>query len=300
MTLPRATAVIVTYHSRDMIERTAGAMKRSHDKGLAECVVVDNDSRDGTVEYLRAQHSWITVIESDANIGFGRGCNLGAREARTPYLLFINPDADLEPEALANLLEFLEHRPKAGLAAPAIVAPDGELQETGALPTPWRVLRAAAGRAIPRKIQPGEQAFPVEWICGAAVLIRRSLFESLGGFDPRFFLYFEETDLCKRAREQGAEIWAVGEAVANHLDGAVARRTGRDLYLGCIAQHYFESRYYYLAKHHGRLAAIATEVGELIILAMRAVPRFLRGRSNESLHIRLGSPICREPAAVSI
>jgi hypothetical protein len=263
-------------------------------------VVVDNDSRDGTVEYLRAHHPWITVIESDANIGFGRGCNLGAREARTPYLLFINPDADLEPEALAVLLEFLELRPKAGLAAPAIVAPDGELQETGTLPTPWSVLRAAAGRAIPRKIQPGEQAFPVEWICGAAVLIRRSLFESLGGFDPRFFLYFEETDLCKRAREQGAEIWAVGEAVANHLDGAVARRTGRDLYLGCIAQHYFESRYYYLAKHHGRLAAIATEVGELIILAMRAVPRFLRGRSNESLHIRLGSPICREPAAVSI
>jgi len=295
MNRPKATAVIVAYRARDIIEKTAAVLQRNYEGGLLACVIVDNDSRDGTVDFLREHHPWMTIVPSQTNVGFGRGCNLGARLATTPYLLFLNPDADLEAAAIVTLVDFLDHHPEAGLAAPAIVDPDGQLQTTGDLPTPWTILRAAAGHGLSKVIQPGAAPFQVQWVCGAAFMIRTSLFESLGGFDPRYFLYFEETDLCRRALRSGAQIWAVGQAVARHIDGAIAKRSGQKLFQGCIARHYFESRFYYLSKHHGRLAAALADLGELIILSLRAVPRWLLGSGNESLRIRLRSPILRPP-----
>ncbi len=295
---PQTTAVIVSYRARDLIERTMETMHRSHQAGLLDCVVVDNASGDGTVEYLESRHSWARVVRSPHNVGFGRGCNLGAEQVDTPYLLLLNPDADLEPEVLQTLVKYLDAHPSAGMAAPAIVDYGGELQAAGDLPTPWSVVRSAWGTVRQSPIEPGGAPFQVDWLCGAVLLIRTSLWKELDGFDPRFFLYFEETDLCRRAAQKGAELWAVGAAIARHVDGGIARRTGEALFAGCIAKHYFESRSYYLVKHHGWIQAILAELGELLILSVRAVPRWLRGRSNMHWLARLHAPLLRLPAEV--
>lgn len=300
MSEPRTTAVIVTYKSRRIVPHTLEAARRAHEAGLLECVVVDNASGDGTAEFVEKEHPWVTVVASGANLGFGRGCNLGFKHVTTPYVLLINPDAVLEADGLAHLVQFADEHPRAGIMGPAIVDPDGSFEPARKLPTPWSIISSAArlpGRQPRlRPIAPGEQPRRVEWLCGAALLIRRTMLEELGGFDPRFFLYFEETDLCFRAQRAGFEIWAVGTATARHVGGATASGTGAALYHGSIADHYFRSRYYYLVKHHGWMAASAAEVVEWLLMSGRALGRMLLKRDKNDLITRLRAPILQMPA----
>lgn len=275
------TIIIVTYNSADTIRGALDSVEPAHRAGLVRCVVVDNVSRDSAVAIVRRDYDWVTVIESGANIGYGRGCNLGLEVADTRYVMFMNPDARLDHEAVTTMAEFFETHERCAMVAPAIV--EGEhIQGCGVLPTPWRIIRRAAGSRSPRlrltPIMPGSDPFETDWLCGAILMIRTELAKELGGFDPAIFLYFDETDLCRRLTDEGWELWAVGRAVAYHDANTSAEGTGEDLVGGCIAEHYFRSRYYYLRKHHGRAAAVMTELVELALLALRTPLRWVRGR----------------------
>ncbi len=294
----RVTAISVAYKARAIIGDALRSLQPAHEAGLLDCIIVDNDSGDGTPAYVREAHPWATVIESGGNIGFGRGCNLGLAAAETEFVLFLNPDAELDLAGLRTLVAFLDAHPEAGLIGPAIRDPDGGLQVTDRLPSPGRVLRGAAGRGGAWPIEPGQPPFRTEWLCGAALLGRTALLRELGGFDPRFFLYFEETDLCRRILASGSQIWAVPEAVARHRDGEIARATRRDMYHGCIAQHYFESRFYYLVKHYGWPAAVLTETADAVTMGARALVRLLRGRPVDDFRVRMRSPFYRLPAPI--
>lgn len=261
---PRATAVIVTYQSRETVSGALDAAGEAYRAGLLECVVVDNASTDGTADFVEQHYPWARLVRSGENIGFGRGCNLGFQYASTPYLILINPDAALGAEATRELIDFLDQRPEAGIAAPAILDDEGQPHFAGAMVTPRDLLHSLLGspeRAYPQRrvIKPGEVAFRTPWVCGAVMVIRSELFGALGGFDERFFLYFEETDLCRRAAERGAEIWAVGKAVARHSGSASAKASGDALYSSCIATHYLRSRRLYLMKHFGFARGLLTE-----------------------------------------
>lgn len=291
----RVTAVVVTYQSERTIEAALAALRRCRDAGLAETVVIDNGSRDRTKERIDSQGSWLTAVQSPGNIGFGRGCNLGFERATTEYVAVVNPDAVLEPAALRTMIEFLDSRPNVGVVAPALIESDGDLQIAGALPRPIDLVRAAlprgAGKLDRRPIVPGEAPRRVEWLCGALFVARTELIRKIGGFDPRFFLYWEETDLCKRIAEAGAELWTVGAASAFHVGGASTSANTTPRFAGCIAEHYFESRHYYMRKHHGFLAAAAAELTELGIMAGLAAI----GRSRATLKARLAGPILKQP-----
>ncbi len=261
----RATAVIVTYQSRTSVEPALVAAREAHRLGMLDCIVLDNASTDATADFIAAEHPWATLIRSDRNHGFGCGCNIAFQHVRTPYLLLLNPDAVLNARGLRTLLQFMQQHPKAGIAAPATLDEHGGRQCAGTLASPSALLRCLLGKhqhAYPKKrtIQPGEAPFQTTWVCGAIMLIRSELFRKLGGFDERFFLYFEETDLCRRAEAIGAEIWAVGSAVATHSGSASAKQTGDALYTSCIAAHYLRSRRRYLTKHYGLARGLTSEV----------------------------------------
>jgi N-acetylglucosaminyl-diphospho-decaprenol L-rhamnosyltransferase len=128
-------------------------------------------------------------------------------------------------------------------------------------------------------------------LCGAVVLVRKSLLDSIGGFDPRYFLYFEETDLWRRAARAGWELWAIGEAVASHSQGGSAKADGRRLYHGCIAEHFFRSRFEYMCAHFGWSKAAAAELVELGLMTTRAATRALRGGASNDFWTRLGAPV---------
>lgn len=303
MPSPPVTAIVVTYQSAATIRPALAALRRCHAAGLADVVVVDNDSRDETLAILADAAGWARVRPTGVNNGFGRGCNLGAAESASPYTLFVNPDAVVEPEALAELVRFMDSHPEAGICGPAIIEGEaldgrGALQMTGMRPTPVSLLLDALPliprRARMRPIDPGQAPFPTGWVCGAVLLIRTELLRRLGGFDPRFFLYWEETDLCRRAENAGHSVWAVGEAVARHVGGA-SSDAGDSRIGGCIARHYLESRHYYMRKHHGLLAAAALEAGEFILLGLRTLVDLGRGRGAGRLRARLQAPLFSLP-----
>ncbi|MFH7320739.1 glycosyltransferase family 2 protein [Desulfurivibrio sp. D14AmB] len=295
---PQVTVVVVTYQSRNTIGATLDSLRESCDAGLA-VVVVDNASNDGTADFVAAHAPWATLVRGQGNIGFGRGCNRGFDLVATPYVLLLNPDAVIAADALTRLLTFMEQNPQVGICGPAVQEPSGELQPTGALPDPWKImlrpiLPGWAERDM-RHVVPGERPQATDWVCGSIMLLRWKMIEEIGRFDPRFFLYFEETDLCRRARRAGWEIWTVGEAVAEHVNAASAKATGAHMMWDTIAEHYFRSRFYYLIKHFGWPAAVTAELGELLLMTVRAAGERLRGRSYKSLGLRLRSPILKLP-----
>ncbi len=296
------TTVVVTYNSSTVIGQCLDGCEAAYAAGLHEVVVVDNASRDGTPELVRSKYPWVKVIESGANMGFGRGCNLGLRDAQTRYGLLLNPDASLPEDALRRLVEFLEAHPRAAAAAPATwVYGDSALQTAGGLPTPAGIIKIAAGLADRqrgvREIRPGDAPLKTEWLGGGIMLLRMDYFRALGGFDPNFFLYFEETDLCRRAVDAGYELWAVGDAVARHIGGTAAKASGAPLVYGAsLADPYFRSRFYYLAKHHGKIQAVLTEVAEFLILGGKAIAKKILGREpHRAFTERMGGPFMRMP-----
>jgi GT2 family glycosyltransferase len=132
------------------------------------------------------------------------------------------------------------------------------------------------------------------------MLLRREMVTSLGGFDPRFFLYFEETDLCLRAARRGWQIWTVGEAVGRHVNAAVARSVSKRMMWGAIPEHYFRSRFYYMTKNFGRGLAVLAEIGEIACMILRAAVDKVRGRTYSDLTGRLQSPVLRMPRPLAV
>src|SRR5512139_2440690 len=132
----RTTAVIVTYRSRKTIAATLEGCRPAHDAGRLHVVVVDNASNDGTAAFVRGAFPWVEVVDAGGNLGFGRGCNLGFERVRTPYVLFLNPDATLGLESLTELESLLDAHPDVGIVGPGIRYEDGMLQRAGLLTTP--------------------------------------------------------------------------------------------------------------------------------------------------------------------
>ena len=296
-TEPRVTIIIVTYESSGTIEMVLAPLREPCSRGLFKCVVVDNCSRDRTPELLRAEGDWLELIQSGRNIGYGGACNLGWPSATTPYVLFLNPDAVLEPSAIETLADFMDAHPRTGIAAPSLLGRSGEPHRAGGLITPRRAIRVAMGLAVEerKRIEPGGAPFRTVWLSGAVQMMRTELLRELGGFDPRFFMYFEETDLEVRAREAGWELWAVGEAAGQHSGGASALASGRPMIDHAIAEYFFPSRFYYWVKHHGRVSAVAAESADVVFSLLRGMVRWAAGRDPSPRLARLTAPIFRFP-----
>lgn len=253
-----------------------------------EMIVVDNASTDGTAAALAAQAPEVRLLRQSANLGFARGNNVGLAAAHGRHLLLLNSDTEVRPGALAALVAFLDAHPEAGACGPMLLNPDGSLQPSGRdLPTLpslfldmtrlhrlWRRnLYAQRGRDYTEVAAVGE-------LSAAALLVRRSVYEQVGGLDPAFFAYYEDVDWCKRIGDAGYRIYYVPDArVMHHWQGtsrqvsALAYRAGQD------------SVRYYFRKHHGPLAAVTVQgllAGkELALLAACA----LRGdRPRRQLH----------------
>tara|TARA_R110002094_G_scaffold103895_2_gene103367 strand:- start:672 stop:1610 length:939 start_codon:yes stop_codon:yes gene_type:complete len=295
------TAVMVTYQSEATLGPALAALRQSYDLGLLRCVVVDNASQDDTPSLLGREGDWAKIQLETINHGFGRGCNIGFAHVQTPYTLFVNPDATVPPDAIRTMLAFLEANPHVGIVGPATrVGEEGSehYQHTGPRPRPLTLLQKQVGRFAPtdiNPIEPGSDAFRTGWVCGAVLMIRTDLMRQLGGFDPTYFMYYEEMDLSACAEDLGYETWAVGAALAHHVGGASSTEDDGRVH-GCIASHYYESRRHYLIKHHGWLLATAAELAEASLLLLLTSIDLLRGRGLQRLRPRLQSAWFRRPS----
>jgi len=232
--------VIVNWNSRDLLRRCLAALDTEPAGTVRDVVVVDNASTDGSAEIPQIRQP-VRVLSQDRNLGFGRACNLGARAGQAPYILFLNPDTEVTDGCIAKAVEYLEAEPEAAVCGVRLIDLAGELQHhTIRFPGPMTIY----SHAQRNNDFAHDESRDVDHVMGAFYLIRRSLFEALGGFDDRFFVYLEDVDLSLRVRQAGYRVAYLNEAVCRHVGGGTsAQIPARRLF---YAMH---SRLLYARKH---------------------------------------------------
>jgi N-acetylglucosaminyl-diphospho-decaprenol L-rhamnosyltransferase len=191
--------------------------------GGREVVLVDNGTTDGSTAVASGRYPWVRVVETGGNLGFGMGANRGAVAASGEVLTFLNPDARVLPGAIDTLLEALRRTPGAGIAGGGLLDAAGRWQPGAArfAPLGHLLLDTTLGR-LPARLRRGPHR--VDWVYGTFMAVRRDVFQHLGGFDPRYFLYGEDMDLCHRAARLGVRTIHVPLARAVHGANVSARR----------------------------------------------------------------------------
>ncbi len=253
--------------------------------GGGSSVIVTDASGDGSDDKIEAAivergfGSWVTLMRLSKNGGYGYANNqaiVAALSSGDPpdYFYLLNPDAYVHPGAVRELVRFIEQRPDVGLAGSQQEQPDGRINRAAfRFPSVRSELIQGSRLGLIRKLfhgseiapPPPEQATPADWLCGASLLVRRQVFEKVGLFDDTFFLYYEETDLCLRARRLGFRSWYVPTSRVVHLEGQSTGVTDSRSAPKRLPRYWFESRRHYFMKNHGpwktRLADLAWTLG---------------------------------------
>jgi N-acetylglucosaminyl-diphospho-decaprenol L-rhamnosyltransferase len=256
MTPPEVSIIIVTYHNEETIESCIASIKEQTSLRY-EIIVVDNSLDRLTLDRLVSLRALypeldVEIIRPSHNLGFAKACNLGARSARGKYLMFLNPDTAFRNDVARQLTAFMLKQRNAAVVGPLILDADGKVTPTCRnLPTVFRIFLDATGldkRIGAYKLVRFSHATTreVQQIIGACFFISRIIFEALQGFDERFFIYFEEVDLCKRVLDEGYQVWFCPEARLIHTRGASTENL-RDLARMIVV--FRKSRTLYFEKH---------------------------------------------------
>ena len=294
---PDTVAVIVSYNVAPLLHECLASIAEAAEAGgiTVHVVVIDNASSDHSIEVARANRN-TTVVANTRNVGFGLACNQGiaiARAIGSEHVLFLNPDARLAPDALAALRNALETSPRHAIAGPDLRFPDGRPQPSRrrfpnlatllveSTPLQWRGggIDGSSGwpliEPIIRRYQCADLADvsgTVDWISGACLLIRVTALAAVGGFDPAFFLYFEETDLAHRLRKSGWTCTYTPEARVFHH-----RSQSADQNIGARDRHYYASKMTYAARTLGTPLATLVRAEHVVLFGVEALWQSFRG-----------------------
>lgn len=275
------TAVIVSWNCREHLADCLTSL-RGCAPGM-DVIVVDNESGDGTPEMVRHRFPEVRLIEAGSNLGFAAANNIGARSAHSQLLLFLNPDTVVTPGAVETMAAAIGPGPasRVALVGPRLEFPDGRDQPSafGRYPGLFEhaLIFNPIALAVIRRVRPGwdrsllvpqpRQMTTVAHVNGAAMLTSAEAFNRVGGFDEGFFVYFEETDLCRSYQEAGYEISFVPEAtIVHHMGGSSGENE-----IGQSSPLHLESMYRFYRKHYGRLYAGAAFIAALSGLTINAV-----------------------------
>ncbi len=314
MTNPTILTIILNYRTPELTLRAAEAAMREMQGLSGEILIVDNYSDDGSFNVIRdeaAARGWfeghrLRLLQSPRNGGFGAGMNFGMMAglsdgSQPDYYYLLNSDAFPEAKAIQHLRDFLTTNPKAGMVGSYVHGVDGTPHATAfRFPSITGEFEGAVRTGIiSRLLKNSIVALPipetetrVDWTAGASLMIRRQVIEEIGGFDETFFLYFEETDLCRRAARADWATHYLPESKVQHVGSA---STGMKEWVRAPS-YWFDSRMHYFCKNHGglyaALATLALLVGGLLwrlrllisSKSRRDPPHFLRDLITHAVH----------------
>ena len=298
----KVAIAIVTYRCADLtIDCLRSIEAERTTPGLQiRVIVVDNASGDApsiaqAIE-KNSWSSWVTLIEAPRNGGFSYGNNLAFQRAYDDeppdYFHLLNPDTRILKGAIGALVRFLETHREVGIAAsrledindkdlafafrfPSIVSEFEHGLQFGLarrVLQPWVV-------AIESRLEPQQ----IDWASGASMMIRREVLHAIGGLDENYFLYFEDTDFCFRAKKAGFSTWSVPESRIMHISGQSTKLTGHQPVPKRIPTYWFESRRRYFVANHGLIYAIATDVVSLLANGLGFIKRLVQGRMGHGI-----------------
>ena len=263
--------VIINWNSREHLAKCLDSLRGQRLGSDCEIVVVDGGSYDGSEAMIWKRFPEVHYIQSPENIGYGRCCNLGARSVRGKYLLILNPDTELKPGAVCAMMAALDSRPEFGLAGARLTDPDGTFQHSSTHPLPG-ILNTVFDCSLIRKMawhvsgrSRKRSPISVQAVSGACMMVRTSLFRGIGGFNPRFFMYGEDVDLCERVRAAGYRICHVPTAEVIHHGGVSSAQRSSGFSQVMIRQ----AVDVFMRMHHGKLVAFCCRV----LMALSALAR---------------------------
>jgi GT2 family glycosyltransferase len=272
---PQVSVVVVSYNTRNLLRNCLAALQKDSEGILTEVFVVDNLSHDGSADMVKQEFPEVRLIRSEVNLGFAGANNKAFPLATGRYVVLLNSDAFLQPLALRRSIDYMDAYPHIGLGGARLIGANGAWQPSCRMfPSPLNDFLSLSGLAakFPKSRFFGRQDHTwadenvpadADWVPGAYSIIRRTVLEEVGYFDERFFLYYEEVDLCRRIKNAGYTVryWPDVEVV--HLGGESSKtvtsltmsKSGAQLELWRM-----RSAFLYYRKHHGLTAWLTKQV----------------------------------------
>jgi N-acetylglucosaminyl-diphospho-decaprenol L-rhamnosyltransferase len=249
--------IIVNWNAKDILFQNLSYLTQLPHHPIIQIIVVDNASKDGSIQMIRGCFPQVALLSSDANLGFSKACNLGLRVAIAPFIMFLNPDAILTANTLPLALDFLSRNPQIGALGCKIIDSTGRPYSLGiqCYPSPWsEALRMMLYTKHTAHLFP--TIFPMQdpnssgyvlKLSGACLIARRSVLKALGGFDDRFFMYADDVDLCRRIAGAGWRLYYLSSATVIHHQGSCSRKAPRNFPI----LMFYKSTSQFIFKYHG-------------------------------------------------
>ncbi len=260
------SVILVNYNTVDLLtpclERLSVALEPLH----AQVFIVDNASRDDSIQILRDRYSHYEIIENTRNVGFGRANNQVLDRVLGRYVLLLNLDAYIEPEAIVKTIAYMDEHPRCGVLGVRLVTESGDLQPSCRyFPTPWNLFLQRTGlcRWFPRVQLVDDMDWDhaatrsCDWVPGCYYLVRKTAIDAVGLFDPRYFLYSEEVDHCRTMKKAGWDVTYFPGTTVMHIGGESAKSESTLSGGRQIAALQIESEILYFRKHYGWFGAFA-------------------------------------------
>ena len=246
---PIYAAILVNYNAGPELERALRSISDELTGQPWEGVVIDNASMDDSAAAVDGFAAHVRLLRNTANVGFARGVNQGLAASKAPYVLVMNPDCRLMAGAITTLRTALDAHDQCAIVGPRVLNPDGSVQGSARGDPDVRrlvpFLRVARRNiVVDDAIRSGQESVVVDWLSGACMLAKRAALTAVRGFDERFFLYWEDADLCRRLRNRGYHVRYVPGATAIHRVGQ-SSRTARAFAI----RAFHDSAYLYYATH---------------------------------------------------
>lgn len=256
---PLLSVIIVSWNTRELLHKCLTSLYSARSREDDQIIVVDNASSDGSGEMVQQAFPAIELIVSERNLGFALANNYALDFARGKYVLFLNPDTEVQHGAIEALIQHLDTHQEAGAIGTTLLNPDGTLQLYcnryyglwHSLRHNWIVAKLLRQQGMACTQRPGELR-SVGWMLGACLAIRRSVLEQVGGFDPRFFVYGEEMDLQYRIKKSGWEVVYVPSPGVIHFGGRSTTQAGL-----IASLHEYRGRWIFVRKHYANPIAVA-------------------------------------------
>lgn len=226
--------IILNYQSKGLVKQCLKGIKNSNLSLSYEIIVVDNASNDGCLEMVKNNFLGVKTIQADKNHGYAAGNNLGIKATQGKYIMILNPDVAVLENSIQLMFEFMENRVEVGLAGPRLINPDKSVQfscmKFPTLLTPlYRRTFLGRFQFVQKKLKEYQMSDcdhaenrEVDWIFGACMIVRKSAIEKVGLLDEKFFLYFEDTDWCRRFWRAGFKVYYVANAKMVHYHGRLS------------------------------------------------------------------------------
>lgn len=252
--------VIVNYNVKDFLYKCLESIDAATSNLTVETIVIDNDSSDGSVAYLRPLFPDVTFVETGENLGFGKANNLGFEMAKGKYILILNPDTVIEEKNLQTMYDYMESNPEVGIAGCKILNPDGTFQLPcrRGFPTPWASFCKLFGlqsmfpnskifAQYNQTFRSPDETYEIDAVMGAYMFARKEVITQLQGFDRDFFMYGEDLDLCYRNNQLGYKTAYVHTTSIIHYKGESTRRSSIN-----DVKHFYDAMAIFAKKHYSR------------------------------------------------